>query len=253
MKKLSIHRPKKKSYTKEMLGYYLAGLIDGDGHISKIGHVVISFNKKDVKTAFKLRSHLKYGQIRPVKNKQACNFIISNKKGVLFLASLIKDKLKHPTRIKQYNERLSKKFNIKETSLNTEINWNTPWFAGFFDTDGYLRIAILERKNRPRSEVRLLGQIDQKTDILLKQIQIQFGGYLGYRLKQNTFYYSTVSFGNMFKLLSYFDKFSLQNDRFYLRYVLIRKSYLLVQEKYHLSNKGLIKLKKYKKKLKDMT
>ena len=251
IKKLSIHRPTKKNYTirHKHLGHYLAGLIDADGHFSTIGHVVIAYNIREIRDVYKLRSILKFGFVRKVKDKQAVNLIISNKQGVIKIAKLVKDKIKHPNKIKQYNTRLVKLFKIEKTSLSSEIEWDTPWFSGFFDGDGHLRIHILRRKNRPRPEVRLLGQIDQKTDVLLKQFKDKFGGYMGYRKSQNTFYYSTTSFANMNKLLSFFDEFSLQFNSTFLRYTVLRKAYLLVQEKTHLTESGLKKIKKYHRKL----
>jgi hypothetical protein len=45
MKKfINEHRPSKKeiyNFTDEKFGYYLAGLIDGDGHISTQGQIII--------------------------------------------------------------------------------------------------------------------------------------------------------------------------------------------------------------------
>ena len=249
-KLLSIHRPKKNKFLNiEMFGHYLAGLIDGDGHISKLGHIVIFFNLSDVRNAHQLRSRLKYGKIRSVKNKKAVNLIISNKKGILLVACLIKNKLKHLSKINQYNNRLVKLFNIEKTSLDNTINWNTPWFSGFFDADGYFKIYLLNRKNRINLEVRLLAQIDQKAKVLLSQIKSKFGGYLGYRKSQNTYYYSSVSFNAMFKLLTFFDTFNLQYYRTYLKYTILRKSYVIVQNNEHLKNSGQLKLEKYLKKL----
>ena len=253
LKKLSIHRPTKKIYTKEMFGHYLAGLIDGDGHISTINHIVISFNSRDKRDAVKLRSRLKYGTVRDVKDKNACNLVVSNPDGVLKVALLIKDKLKHPTKIEQYNTRLTKRFGLEKTSTSTLIDFDTPWFAGFFDADGHLRIYIVFRKHRSNPEIRLLGQIDQKKDVLLIQIKSYLGGgYVGYRKRNDTYYYSTTSFPVQYNLLKYFDNFSLQYENSYLRYTILRKAYLLVQTKEHLTPLGLVKIKKFHKKLKSM-
>lgn len=237
-KKLSIHRPSKQLLNnKESFGHYLAGLIDADGHISTIKHIVIAFNSRDHKDALKLRKKIGFGKVRKVKNKNAVNLIISNKKGIHHVAILIKDKLKHPKRIEQYNNRL----NLK-TSLNNNINWNSPWFAGFIDGDGCFRIQIIQH----RKEVRLLCQIDQKNDILLKQIKLRFGGYLGYRMKQDTYYYSTVSYRAFNILLNYLDKYSLQYSYSYLRYTILRKAYLIIQKKQHLTIDGFNNIKKLK-------
>lgn len=252
MKKLSIHRPSKKEFNLENFGHYLAGLIDGDGHISTIGHIVICFNEKDLKSAHKLRGSLGYGTIRKLKNKKGYNWVISNKEGILKTAALIKHKLKHPTRIIQYNTRLAEKLQIEKTALNSTINWCTPWFSGFFDADGHMRIYVLHRPSSEKHELRLLAQVNQKTDVLLKQFRQKFGGYLGYRKTQDTYYYSSTSFLNFAKMLAFFDQFSLQFDRSYLRYVILRKTYLLVQDKKHLSVSGYKTIQKYRKKLEEI-
>ena len=97
IKKLSVHRPSKRSLsdlTDLEFGCYLAGLIDGDGHISTQGHIVISFNSRDKRDAFLIRTRLGFGKVRQVKNKNAVNLIISNKNGVIYTLELIRNKLK---------------------------------------------------------------------------------------------------------------------------------------------------------------
>ena len=126
------------------------------------------------------------------------------------------------------------------------------WFSGFCDADGHLRIHILNRPHRKNHEVRLLCQIDQKGDVLLKQIQLKFGGYLGYRKPLDTYYYSSVSFKGIYSILQYFDKYSSQYTKAYLRYTILRKSYLIIQKKEHLTPKGLDQIVKYRSALKDM-
>jgi len=253
LKKLSIHRPSKKIYDEKMFGYYLAGLIDGDGHISTQYQIVITFNSRDKADAYALRSRIGYGVVKDVKGKNACTLVISNSEGVFKVALLIKDKLKHPDKIFQYNTRLTKRFNLRETSTSSLIDFDTPWLSGFWDADGYLGINLVAKKNRLNYDVRILGQIDQKPDILLKQIKSYLkGGYLGYRVSQDTYYYSTTSFGVVSNLLAYFDKFPLQYDRLYLRYTILRKAYLLVQKKEHLTASGFEKIKKFYNKLNQM-
>ena len=169
MKQLSIHKPSKQKLTKNNnFEYYLAGLIDGDGHISTMGHIVIAFNLRDKRDAYYIRSLIGFGKIRQVKNKNAVNLIISNKKGIVHVANLIKDKIRHPVRIEQYNKRLFSELKLikQKTSTNNTINWKSSWFSGFCDADGHLRLYLLKRPHRLNIEVRLLCQIDQKNNIL---------------------------------------------------------------------------------------
>jgi len=255
---LSEHRPSKKPLnilTDLDFGYYLAGIIDGDGHISTQGQIVISFNSKDKRHAFIVRTRIGFGKVRYVKGKNAVNLIVSTKEGIIHVSDLIRNKLQHPIRIYQFNDRLydKLKYTSLKTSIDGTINWDSFWFSGFMDADGYLRMYLPYRERINRCETRLICQIDQKDDVILKQIQTQFGGYLGYRKSQDTFYYSSTSFNNMFCLLRYFDKYSLQSARSYLKYTLIRKSYLITQQKLHLTSGGLKKLSGYSNLLKDMT
>lgn len=250
--KLSVHRPNKKNYDLNSFSHYLAGLIDGNGRINTVGQIIIGFNIKDIRSAYAIRHRIKYGHVKKVKNKNVCNLIISNKEGVLYVASLIRNKLKHSDKIFQYNSYLTKLFNIEKTVDNSQINWNTPWFSGFFDADGDLKISLITRANELNIDVRLLVQIDQKESILLAQIQQQFGGYLNLKTKQNLFRYSSTFYKNVYKILTFFDQYSLQSDRLYLRYVFLRKIYLLIQENKHLQPAGFKKIQKYHQKLVDM-
>ena len=120
---LSIHKPNKKIYTSHFLfSHYLAGLIDGDGHFSKLGQIIICFNEKDLENAYFLKSQIGYGKIRKIKNKKAYNYIISNLKGISHVSNLIKDKIKHPNRIHQFNTRLYPKYISIKTLNNSTIN-----------------------------------------------------------------------------------------------------------------------------------
>jgi hypothetical protein len=251
LRKLSKHKPKKKKFyaDKTLLGHYLAGLIDGGGHFSTVGHCVICFSNKDVSFARELRTEIGFGTVRKIKDKKAFNLIISNSAGVVFVADLVRDKLKHPGRIKQFNERLTSWYPLNPTSEDTTINWDTPWFSGFFDADGNLGIRLVRCPNRKTVKIRLLAKIDQNQSILLQQIKKRFSGYLGYREAQDTYYYSSISFSNFSEVLQYFDRFSLQSPTKYLSYEYMRKAFLIVQVKEHLTETGFKKIEMYHKRL----
>ena len=120
---LSIHKPTKKIYLSySLFSHYLAGLIDGDGHISKIGQIVICFNEKDLENAYFIKGRIGYGKIRKIKNKKAYNYIVSNSKGISYISALIKDKIKHPNKIDQFNDRLYPKYIPSKTSNDSTID-----------------------------------------------------------------------------------------------------------------------------------
>ena len=53
----------------------------------------------------------------------------------------------------------------------------------------------------------------------------------------------------MFLLLKYLDKYSLQQSQSYLHYTILRKSYLIIEKKEHLLDKGFSQIKKYQETL----
>ena len=62
VKCISDHIPKHlKPINNKQLGYYLAGLIDGDGHFSRALQLVIVFSSPDAFLAYYLKEKLGYG------------------------------------------------------------------------------------------------------------------------------------------------------------------------------------------------
>ena len=228
--KISIHPPKKtKPSDSTEFGFLLAGLVDSDGHFSKIPQLVIAFHENEPSLPYYLKKRIGYGTVYKLKNKRAVRFVISHSLGLERVCGLLHNKLQHFDKIAQYNNRLlslkgfvlteKKVFSLKENS----------WFAGFFLGDGSFQIKIIKRKN---TEVRAVVQIDQKTNTLLLQIQKEFGGYVGKRLSQNTFYYSSVSFDSAKRLIQYFDNHQLMGVK-HTQYLLWRKVCLKIQNKFY--------------------
>ena len=86
------------------LGSYLAGLYEGDGHISisKPGaksnnlSLSITFNLKDLPLAVKLKEVTGFGWIRIKKEDNACVLIFHTIKGLIYVVSLINSYLRTP-------------------------------------------------------------------------------------------------------------------------------------------------------------
>lgn len=68
-----------------------------------------------------------------------------------------------------------------------------------------------------------------------------FGGNIGYRESQDTYYYGSTSFGSARKVINYFDHFHLQSSK-HNNYLKWRKAYLLISEKQHLTEIGINKI-----------
>jgi len=85
----------------KQLGYYLAGLIEGDGHFSKAQQLVLTFSFPDAFLAYYLKERLGYGNVRKVKDKNTYLLIVSNKKGMLNVINLINGKLRTEQKVNQ--------------------------------------------------------------------------------------------------------------------------------------------------------
>lgn len=239
---LSRHRPLPRlPQNDEQFGSFLAGLIDSDGHFSNIPQCIIAFHSSDHHLAYYIKSYVGYGQVRAVKSKQAMIYVCSHSLGLQRIALLIRGQLRCDGKIRQYNERLIAKYpHLQITTSPTHPVVHSYWLAGFIAGDGSFQIKILERSKQRRSlpEIRVVLQIDQKSDSLLRVIQSSLGGSIGYRASQDTYYYSTVSFANAAKLIEYCDHTHLIGSKM-TQYVLWRRVCVLIQQRKHSSSKGI--------------
>ena len=142
-----------------------------------------------------------------------------------------------------------------EFKINDSNDFNNHWIAGFSDADASFQIKVVNKlkpslpkagpQARPQGEIRLNFQIDQKDNNVLLLIKEVFGGNIGYRNSQDTYYYGSTSFGSAKKVINYFDHFHLQSSK-YINYLKWRKAYIIIQEKNHLTETGLDKICKLK-------
>ena len=246
VKRISDHIPKHlKPINNEQLGHYLAGLIDGDGHFSKAQQLVIVFSYPDAFLAYFLKEKLGYGNVKKVKDKNAYLLIISKKEGMLNVLNLINGKLRTEHRFNQVVNNILNHTRYKDINIHFYMNsindFDNHWLAGFSDADASFQIKVLKRITRNKPEVRLNYQIDQKNALLLTMIKDYLGGNIGYRKSQDSYYYGSTSFGCAKKVILYFDKYHLQSRK-HISYLRWRKVYRLIQDKQHLTDKGLIKI-----------
>lgn len=252
LKNISVHVPTHlKPLNDQQFGHYLAGLIDGDGHFSSQQQLVIVFHSPDVQLAYYIKSIVGFGNIRQVKDKNAYLYIISNKDGMLRIINLINGKLRTINKFNQVINNVlshSRYADITENlefKINDSSDYNNHWIAGFSDADASFQIKIINRNNKPRPEIRLNFQIDQKDKNVLLFIKNVFGGNIGYRESQNTYYYGSTSFGSARKVINYFDYFHLQSSK-HINYLKWRKAYILISENQHLTALGVNKIMKLK-------
>lgn len=250
IKNISIHVPTHlKPLNDKQFGHYLAGLIDGDGHFSSKQQLVIVFSSPDVQLAYYIKKIIGFGHVNKVKDKNAYLYIISNKDGIIKTINLINGKLRTINKFNQVISNILAHPKYSEENIKFNINdsndFNNHWIAGFSDADASFQVKFVNRNNRPRPEIRLNFQIDQKDRNVLLLIKEVFGGNIGYRESQDTYYYGSTSFGSARKVIKYFDNFHLQSSK-HNNYLKWRKVYKLIEEKHHLTEIGIDKILKLK-------
>lgn len=152
----------------DQFGYYLAGLLEGDGHISlpAVGNTTL---KRILNPRIVFTSHINnlglYAFIQSelggigrfqITGTNNLRYIIGDKKGILLFINLIHGKL-HTPKNKRFNElieflNMKYSLNITESLLDTSDFKNNSWFTGFTEADGHFGIKIVESK--PKSETR---------------------------------------------------------------------------------------------------
>lgn len=146
-------------------------------------------------------------------------------------------------KIRQFNLHIIEKAFITPTATSdAPVSLDNHWLTGFIQGDGSFQIQIQDYGTKP---IRIVVEISQKTDYILKQIKDTFGGYIGYRKSQDTYSYTSSSFPRAAAFINYLDRYQVIARNLTI-YQLWRKAYLCVQEKTHRTEKGLTAVKKLK-------
>ena len=140
------------------LGSYLAGLFEGDGHISisKPGSksnnlsLSITFHLKDLPLAVKLKEVMGFGWIRIKKEDNACVLIFHTIEGLIYTVSLMNSYLRTP-KLMKFNElidTLNSRYgaDIKKYSYQTQDFSQDAWLAGFAEADGSFGITLTKKE-----------------------------------------------------------------------------------------------------------
>nr|YP_010216405.1 hypothetical protein LK039_mgp35 [Ulva intestinalis]UBR43426.1 hypothetical protein [Ulva intestinalis] len=227
----------------EQLGYFLAGLIDADGHIAVTGQsITINTHSRDLCVAYYIKTVVG-GSIYKYKKVNACRYTCTKKHGLTNLSKLILNKLRLSQKVNQFNSRLSPGLNLKVCIPSVTDIQRNHWFAGFVQGDGSFQIKIRKpRKPGWSNQIEIVLQIELKHKDLLKQIQANFGGSVGYRKTRDTYYYSSVNLQNAIKLVKYFDQYQVMGPSYRL-YLCWKRALDIVLAKQHLTSTGFEEIK----------
>jgi len=240
-----------KPETDEEFGFYLAGLIEGDGYIGD-RRIEIAFHMDDISSAFYIKKRVGYGSVLFLKGKNSVRYVLRHGVGLEKIFALINGKLLGQPKIDQlikhkYAEKYGKSILPK---ANFDLLTNH-WLAGFADGDGSFGIYIYKSKTHKTGfNIVLPFRIKQKYPELLNLVKEALGGNV-HLFNDNMYCYSSTSFEVAYNVANYFDKFHLLNASKFINYLKWRKAYRIVQRKEHLTFEGLTKIRKLQENLRD--
>ena len=191
--------------TINQLGYYLAGLIEGDGSIilrkgqrEKISpKIVFTFGKNEVPMYEKLQNILNTGVIYSEKKKGVCRYSITNADGVINAINLVNGKFRTPKILALHkaidNLNRWRNANIIKLPLDTSSLDSNAWLAGLIDTDGHFSIKLTgeygSNDNVLRGRVRCVFSINQsELNRVTKESNVPFMTQLAHFFQVNLNY-----------------------------------------------------------------
>ena len=239
-----------KPNSKEKLGYYLAGLIEGNGYLGE-HRFEIAFHENDTFLAYFIKKEIGYGSVLKLKDKRSVRYVLRHSEGLKKVLSLVNGKFLFIEKINQlFKYQWDKNFNLAilpPTNFDLLSNY---WLAGFTDANGSFFINLANSQiHKSNISVRLEFKIKQKNVELLELIKQTFGGHIYYLKSEELFYYNSISFKSAKSVINYFDNFQLISSK-WVNYLKWRNTYRIIQRKEHLTIKGLNKIKKKQKNIK---
>lgn len=257
-KKLSPHRKKNRKLNDDQFGFYLAGFIEGDGHYNAfINRLEIIFHDKDLFLAQGIRTRIGFGSVYKVKDKKAYKLSIGSKKGIERLFNLCNGKFVLPFKIEQFNKNPYGFSFLPPTNI---VDLSNSWLSGFIDADGTIGIFLAKSPTHLLGvSVRLSIRIIQKNSLVLEHIKAAFNLLKTNRktlgIRKDKMGIHRLAFldrkGSLRNLIEYLDNFPLRSKKV-LQFFYLRKAYLIMEKKEHLTLSGLDKIKKIKTRIEQM-
>ena len=270
--------------TSQSIGSYLAGLFEGDGHVSlpKVAnltgkitypYLAITFVNKDLPLVNQLKE-LYGGRLRFKTEENAIVWIIGTHKELIVLINLMNGYLRTP-KINKFNDLIlwlndRYNYNIPIYSPDTSDLKDNGWLSGFIDADGGFKIRYTEKLiNEKTNKTLRKGRIEVRFALEQRQNLSDTGNnvnnsYKPIMLKIQSFFGITadlrVSKHNIDKTYWIIEVTSLNKLNFLIQYLDIYplltakrndymdwvKVYQLIEEKKHLSEDGKLLIKEIK-------
>jgi Cytochrome C and Quinol oxidase polypeptide I/LAGLIDADG endonuclease len=239
---ISEHVPNKNHLTDNEFGYFLAGLIEGDGWFG-YKQLYIIFAEEDTSLAYYIKKRVGHGNVYKIKDKKAVRYICKNKPGLLIILSLINGKLLSHYKYDQViKHNYSEQFNLTILPPLKKLTLDNYWLAGFTQADGCFHISVVKSKTHNTGySVRLEYSIKQNDKLPLELLykELQMGNLSQYHT--SIWCYKSTGFKTAFSLINYYDRYNLFAGK-YTSYLKFRKVYIMITEGKHLEEKGVKKI-----------
>lgn len=238
--KISQHVSKhKNNFTDEEFGYFLAGLIEGDGWFGK-KELHIIFSEKDTSLAYFIKKQIGHGNVYKIKDKNAVRYICKNTNGLFIILSLINGKFVSNYKYQQLiKHNYSEDFNINILPPLKKLSLDNYWLAGFTQADGCFHISVIKSKTHKTGyNVKLEYSLKQNDDLPLKLLYNLFKMGNISQYNSGIWCYKSSGFKTSASLINYFDKYNLFANK-YKDYLKFRKVYIMITEGKHLQEKGI--------------
>lgn len=251
-----------------MLFYYLAGLLEGDGHFyvpkgngnkSNTARIEVIFTLKDTPSAEFLKKI--FGGNIYKKNGNSIKWSIQDQKSITFIVNCINGKLRTPKinafhKLIDFLNQKEKAFNniIKLPLDNSPINSNA-WLAGFIDSDGCFSIKGFS-SDKLRTYLAFQFYLPQRVNDVsgesLEKLMQNIADFLNTKLRVRTFkekysqfVINTSSIESNKILINYLNTYPLLSSK-YLDYKDWEKALNLYISKLHRDPIYLAKIKTLK-------
>jgi hypothetical protein len=264
-------------YNNPDIGSYLAGLLEGDGHIDlqredstakKINpKMVFTFHKNNLEMFEQLKEFIGSGFFK-TGSGNTMRLIVADKQGVIKLTELMNGSLRTNKIITFHKliDRLNSNnsLNILKLPIDDLTLDNNAWLAGFTETDGYFGVFVKEFK--PKSETRKRSQsrsvkcrfaieqrqFDKPTNSSCKFYMQMIADFFDVALLESTrttlktsnstYYFHVESKDKLSKVINYFDRYSLMGVKG-LDYQNFKTIYSTILTKDHLTDSGREEIK----------
>jgi hypothetical protein len=242
--KISDHVPKHNSNLTDLdFGYFLAGLIEGDGWFG-FNQLHLIFSERDISLAYLIKKRIGYGNVYKIKDKKAVRYICKNKNGLRIILSLINGKLLSKGKYEQLiKHNYSVNFNLNILPPTLSLSLDNYWLAGFTQADGSFHINVVKsHTHKTGYSVRLEFSIKQNDDVPLNLLFtiLKLGNLSKY--STGIYCYKSSGYKTAAVLINYFDIYQVFGGKL-IDYLKFRKVYIKITEGKHLEKEGVLKIR----------